>query len=115
MVDCKHMELPGATQEEINAFYQRLIELVAQIAKDLYKHTIEHLRRINPTLDELANLCEMLIEILQAAGDQKIRQLNEVVRVIREAAVAVSAGGDEKTVTDCGFHIDEVLRLYKAQ
>jgi hypothetical protein len=102
-----------ASPEQIEALHARLFELVEKVTHNLYRHTLERLKRINPTLDEVAGLCEALIELLQNAGNSQIRQMNEAVTVIREAALAVGRG-DERTVTDCAYHIEEVIRLYRA-
>ena len=103
---------PLARQEQIDGLHNRLFALMEQITKDLFRHTLERLKVINPTLDDIADICESMIELLQSCGNAKVVQMNEAVRVLREAAVAVGQG-DEKTVTDCAYHIEETMRLYR--
>jgi hypothetical protein len=105
---------PLATPGQIADLHARLFQLMERVTRNLYRHTLERLKLINPTLDEVAELCQSLIEILENSGDAQIVQMTEAVTVIREAALAVGRG-DERAVTDCAYHIEEVIRLYRCK
>lgn len=100
------------TQQQIDDLHDRLFVLMEEVTHNLYRHTLERLRKINPTLEDIADICGALIEILQNSGNEKIKQMHEACRVLREAAEAVRSE-DEGTVTDCAYHINEVIRLYR--
>ena len=102
-----------ATQAQIDELHDRLFDLMETVTQKLYRHTLDRLRTINPTLEDIAGLAGAMIEILQNSGNEKIRQMREACSVLREAAEAVRCG-DEKTVSDCAYHITETIRLYRA-
>lgn len=107
--------MENASEIQVKAIYDRLIAFVENVTHDLYRLNIERLRKLNPTLEELALLCEQMIELLEAAGQSKIADLSDVVRVLREAALVVQQAGDERTLTDCAYHIEETLRMHRVQ
>lgn len=99
-------------QKLIDLLYVRLLELIESVTSNLYRHTLERLRKINPTLEELASICDSLIELLQAAGEQKVIQFREAVAVLREAAQAVGSG-NLGTLTDCAYHLEQVVSTFR--
>ena len=94
--------------------YHALIRLIEKTSASLYRHTIERLKHINPTLEEIAELCNIFIAVLQNAGDQKSISAVEAVTVIKEAAQAVRSG-DEKTITDCAYHLEDFVARFRAE
>ena len=93
--------------------YAVLIRLIEKTSHNLYRHTLERLKTINPTLEELAELCNIFIAVLQNAGETKIVNMREAVTVIQEAEQAVSSG-DEKTITDCAYHLEDFIGRFRA-
>lgn len=95
-------------------FYAVLIRLIEKTSLSLYRHTLERLKKINPTFEEIAELCTIFITILQSSGEYKSASAIEAVAVIKEAAEAVRSG-DEKTITDCAYHLEDFIGRFKAE
>ncbi len=102
------------SQEELQNLYDKLIEVIEKTSKNLYRHTIERLKRINPTLDEIAELCTIFITLFESKGVQHQNSASEAVTVIREAALAVSSG-DEQTVIDCAYHLEDFISRLRSE
>lgn len=105
-------EANAVSAAEVDHLYKLLIEIVEKVSKGLYRNTVETLRKINPTLDELADICSVCMGLLMDAGETKIKQFDEAVGVIKEAALAVGSG-DHKTITDCAYHLEDFLDRFK--
>lgn len=96
------------SQEDLQKLYDKLIEVIEKTSQNLYRHTIELLKKINPTLDQIAELCEIFITLFEKNGISHENSATEAVVVIREAAVAVSSG-DQQTVIDCAYHLEDFI------
>lgn len=102
------------SREELQNLYDKLIEVIEKTSKNLYRHTIERLKRINPTLEEIAELCKIFITLFESKGVQHQNSATEAVSVIREAAQAV-ASGDEQTVIDCAYHLEDFIGRLRSE
>ena len=56
------------SQEDLQKLYDKLIEVIEKTSQNLYRHTIELLKKINPTLDQIAELCEIFITLFEKNG-----------------------------------------------
>lgn len=102
------------SQDELQKLYDRLIEVIEKTSKNLYRHTIERLKRINPTLDEIAELCTIFITLFEAKGIKHENSATEAVGVIKEAALAVHSG-DAQTVIDCAYHLEDFISRLRSE
>lgn len=100
--------------EELQKLYDRLIEVIEKTSKNLYRHTIERLKKINPTLDEIAELCSIFITLFEAKGIKHENSATEAVSVIKEAAIAVHSG-DAQTVIDCAYHLEDFISRLRSE
>lgn len=108
----KNLDKP--TPEQIKFLYEKLIEIIETTSYHLYKHTIERLKRINPTLDEIAEHCTIFITLIEHDGTPQANSAIEAVTVIREAAQAVTSE-DQQTVIDCAYHLEDYVSRLRAQ
>lgn len=99
------------SKDELDRLYFRLLDLVEAVTDRLYRHTLERLRSINPTLEEIAEHCSIFIRLLESDGDD-VGHMHEAVEVIREAAAAVGTG-DMKRITDCAYHLEDATTRFK--
>ncbi|MEN8550651.1 hypothetical protein ABFW07_16185 [Acinetobacter soli] len=100
--------------EELQKLYDKLIEVIEKTSKNLYRHTIERLKKINPTLDEIAELCSIFITLFEAKGIKHENSASEAVIVIKEAAIAVHSG-DAQTVIDCAYHLEDFISRLRSE
>jgi len=114
VIDINAAKNGAVSAEHLKDLYEKLIEIVEKTSFSLYRHTVERLKKINPTLEEIAELCSIFIMALESKGAQQENSATEAVSVIKEAAEAVRSG-DERTIVDCAYHLEDFISRLRAE
>lgn len=95
-----------AIDNHILKLHEAIISIISLAISRLYKLPIEELRIADPSLEEIARLCSLFNKLVE--GTDIDGQFTEAIDVIGEAAKAVKSGS-EQTLTDCAYHLEDIL------
>lgn len=98
--------MPKDHDEQIQELYELVISVVKESIDRLYHLPIDVLRSETPSMEDIANLCRMFLDL--AKGTEIGGEFSEAVSVIGEAAQAVH-DGDSNRLTDCAYHLEDFL------
>lgn len=93
---------------QIATLHWGLLRLLNKTKMKMYRHTLERLKRLNPTLAEISELVHMTVSVLKDMEDPTAALMEEIAVIIDEANEAVN-DGNESTVTDCAYHLEDTI------
>jgi hypothetical protein len=100
-----------AIDEQILKLHDGVVEIIWLAISRLYRLPVEELRVANPSLEEIIRLCSLFNNIVE--GTDIDGQFTEAIDVIAEAARAAKSG-NEQTLTDCAYHLEDFLDRIRA-
>jgi len=94
--------------------YSMVMDIARTACDALYHNTLDQLRSADPSFEDVAQMCGLIIADLNKSGikGSNVDFTKEVMKVLGEAIVAIS-DGDHAQMTDCACHLQQTVELMK--
>ena len=97
----------------IDLLYETLLRTLEYAVNELYNTPLEILRKAQPSMEDIGNLCRLFMDIVE--GHKDYAHMLEAIEVVGQAADAVREG-DNRNLIDCAYHLQDFLeRIREAQ